>query len=279
MSRNIFNTMLLFYMFFSSCNKDSFGELSEKQLYLVGSGEPLKEEVKFEKFINSKSISIYCSGMEMPDADIQVELLIDDAIIAVENNKLGENDEPYTLLPEQHLTYEHLKAVIPKGEEYGLLNFEISPIGLDPYLTYAIPFKLINTSRYAINMKMDKLLYHVVLTNQYSGDYRMVGTLDGNNVSAVKKFRAASDKEVIIYVDIKPELKVNNDYRIMLRKNTDNSISLSSKTLLISDQTNCYYNEEDESFNLSYVYQDPSTKNDVVVVEKLVKEDLTEDTD
>lgn len=269
-------TALLFLIVFltSSCKDEGFGELSEKQVYLIGSGEPIEKETSFDQSINKTSISIYCSGMELPTSDIQLQLGIDETILEKHNSTLGDNDEKFTMLPSETYTKNGLVAKILSGNPYGLFNFEINTTNLDGYKTYAIPFRLIKSDPYPLNNKMSTLLYKLNLVNRFSGDYRMIGQIDGNTISSIKSIRAASANEVIIFTDNKSEIMTNYDYRITLKVNADNTVSISSKTLSVQQEGNNTYDTATETFSLNYSYTDPKTKTSKKIKESIVKEKI-----
>lgn len=263
-------------LFSYGCRDKGFGELGIKEVYLIGSSSPVEEQVSFDLGLNDKFISIYCSGTELPGTTVQASIEVDEQILKTHNDNLGENDEKLVLLPSTAYQLESKSTQIPNDAEYGLLRFKIDTKDLNGYQIYAIPFRLISSDPFPINEKMNTLIYKLKLVNSYSGFYRMVGSVNDISASSVKNLIASSSDSFIIYAETKTEIVSNNNYRILVKVNPDNSLNITSNTVEILSGSGSY-DMSKNTFILNYVYIDPVTEVQKEVKETLIQEILSDE--
>jgi hypothetical protein len=256
-----------------SCSKTDFGELSKKQIYMVGSGALIGRETSFEQTTSDASLSVYCSGMENTKQAVQVELYIDPTEIDRYNSKLSASDQHLTLLPTSNYAVSSYNVEIPAGSPYGLLHFKIITTGLDGNNVYALPVRIKSVSAHEVNPKMDIALYKLDLVNKYSGAYRMSGQIDGAAMSAIKNLKAISPSEAQIYADTKSEILANKDYQITIKIQEDNRITLQSKKLKLTNTEQSNFDPLTGEVHLFYEYEDPVNGQIRKVKESMVRDD------
>ena len=260
----------------SSCSKTDFGELSKKQIYMVGSGALIGRETSFEQLTSDASLSVYCSGMENTKEAVQVELYIDPTEIDRYNSKLGAADQRLTLLPPSNYVIGSYHVEIPAGDPYGLFHFKINTTGLDGNNIYALPVRIKGVSAHEINSKMDIAIYKLDLVNKYTGVYRMSGQINGAAMSAIKNLKAISPSEVQIYADTKSEILANKDYQITLKIHDDNRITLQSKKLELTNTAQSNFDPQNGQINLFYEYKDPINGQIRKISESMIRDDEEE---
>lgn len=155
-------------------------EVYKKIVYIINSDDAISPFT--HPFTGAEStgfISVYCSGSLMPENDIHVELGYDNELVSEYNFTEFENDTSKYVIPlaSKYYNIPSLSATIKKGEPHVNLFINVNPEGLSPDTTYVIPLKLISSSEYEISEELSSILYSVRLENEYSGKYRMVGTL------------------------------------------------------------------------------------------------------
>lgn len=229
------------------------------------------------------------SGGTLPlDKNIIVKLELDTKILEeynyrqydVDYNKYAKLlDSTCFVLPSFEIK---LKAGDPNASTF--FPIEVDANGLSPDTAYMVPLKIISTSDYEVNPLKSTLLYHIELQNKYSSSgkrsYSMRGTKqsDDGNLSAITKVKDVipiSKNRVRIFpenLSVENTLDNINDKTIILTVNDDQTIHVKPyKNIEVEPIGSNYYNEDSESFNLSYRYRLPNTEKWIYIEEILTR--------
>ncbi len=242
-------------------------EVYKKIVYIINSDDAISPFT--HPFTGAEStgfVSVYCSGSLMPENDILVELGYDNELVSKYNFTEFENDTGKYVVPLASKYYKipSFSATIKKGEPHANVFINVNPEGLSPDTTYVIPLKIISSSEYEISEKLSSILYSVKLENDYSGKYRMVGTLREEG-STDKPQEVFKEKTLVplnkntcrMFFSAENELKENIGIRTFkFSVQSDNRIVISEENDVL-DMGGSYFEttDKEEKIVLNYSFE------------------------
>lgn len=165
----------LFLLCNSSCNDELDGELFTKFVLLTNNGW-IDEDIEIpEDGILEIPLIVSVNGTSRNAMDVSVELQWDSDTLAGYNFEKYRNQEGlyYDECPPSTVTFDDEIILIPAGEEKGISGLKVNLNEIpDIYQDYVIPISIKSVSEYEIGVnKYSKALIHLVLKNDYSGNY------------------------------------------------------------------------------------------------------------
>lgn len=168
MKQHYFIYLILTLLFANSCELEDYKEVDsdfKRMIYLVQNGTVngvLTKEIAADSVFNGQ-LSVYCSGVTLPDKDVSVQLMLDtDKLSTFNASQASAGETVYESLPAGALTLPET-VLIPKGKEKGILPFRIDPSGLQPGTSYMFVVTIRAVSEYEINTRLGSLYYSVKL--------------------------------------------------------------------------------------------------------------------
>ncbi|WP_294079989.1 BT_3044 domain-containing protein [Proteiniphilum sp. UBA5384] len=251
---------------FSSCQDEYYEkEIYKKIVYIVHSENKINPFTHpFKGAPTEGFISLYCSGSLMPDADIEIEIGLDDELIAKYNYIEFEEDESRYVkaLKAEHYNIPSFHVKIRKGEPFGTMPIFVTSEGLSPDSMYVIPLKIKSISpNYEISKDLSSILYAIKLENAYSGLYRMTGSLQEEGGASMPQ-QVFKDKTLLplneftcrMFLGTENELAENIPLRsLQFTVQSDHSIMITENNN-VRDLGGSNYDPETESFILNYSY-------------------------
>lgn len=250
-----------------SCGEEKYEdtEVYKKIIYIVGGGNTVNRFYhKFQESPSEGFISLYCSGSLMSSEDISIEIEIDEELIQKFNfSEYGEDVSKYVVaLPEGNYNIVSMNPVLKAGDPYVRMPIQVNSKGLSSDEHYVIPLKINKvTEGYEINQNMSSVLYSVSLANDYSGLYKMTGTM--KKVGSDDELYVFKDKNLVpieeftcrIFIGTENEDKENIPIRTMLfTVNKDNSVTIHESNTVV-DLGGSYYDSEKKIFGLNYSFE------------------------
>lgn len=230
----------------SSCDKEiDQVEVYKKTIYLVHSEDLIHSFIHpFQEEPSEGFITIYCSGSALPDKDIQVEIEFDDEIVDKYNFIEFENDSSryVQVLDQEKFDIPSLTVSIKKGEIYSNMPILLDSKGLSPDTTYVIPLRIKQVSDYEINEELNYILYAIELENDYSGKYRMAGTIT-DTVSG--KEQQVFKEKTIVPID-----EVTSRMFLAAENESAGNIATRTLTFRVNPDNSVVINEENDVIDL-----------------------------
>lgn len=157
----------------------------------------------------------------------------------------------YTLLPSNYYTLSNTsRFVIPKGEMVGTVQVTLDSVNFlsDPLTakrTYAIPFKLIETSEDSILSTQSTQILVIKYMNQYEGFYNQTGTFQTVSADESELFNSGNIENVLTgstivldSVEMNGSMNlIGANYKMKMRVNSDNTVSLQYSPNLNADNS------------------------------------------
>ncbi|WMI65211.1 DUF1735 domain-containing protein [Aestuariibaculum sp. YM273] len=157
----------------------------------------------------------------------------------------------YTLLPSDYYSLSNAsRFVIPKGEMVGTVEVTLDSINFleDPLTsqrTYALPFRLMETSEDSILSTQSTQILVVKYMNQYEGFYNQTGSFQTLSADESELLNSGDIENVITAstivldsVEMNGSMNlVGPDYKIKMRVNADNTVSLQYSPNLNADNS------------------------------------------
>lgn len=169
-------------LLWTGCNDEWKDEQYIKYLSFVNSGVT-KVYLKYGTAGGKKEyrVPIQVGGSQLTGADVHVDVAIDMDTLAQYNrdNFHNRTDLYYKQLEPRYYNFENMSMVIPAGETQGFLDVDFTFQGLDNYDNYILPLKLEQTSdlRPREFKGYNKSLMHLILFNDYSGEYKVTSEI------------------------------------------------------------------------------------------------------
>lgn len=265
MIRNIISVCTAVLLVLCSCDKNPIdGEQYFKQVYLIGAQDLVREvELSYSSDFVETFITVSTSGSQPIEEDVSVKLKIDPKIINDYNEKYFESDETEKFLQNvQEDLYNvpslgKLTIVAKEGISANLPVF-IKTENLNPDLTYAIPFSILDVDNYVINDNLRNLILKLKLINSYSGDYSMTGERINlssgvmNRIQKNKSLKAIGVNKLRMFHSDSSENTDIDDNGIVIEIQDDNSVSVKSWNLLEDVIGEGVYSPETKTIEISY---------------------------
>lgn len=268
----------LISLLITSCsNKVDFGEQYKKVIYIVNSKEQLYYAGHQPVVASVGSISIYCGGTELSDKDISVTCIVDEEALAVYNKReFGNKTERYFLtVPENRISYKNMVVTIPKGHEFGCLDFTINTLGLEPDRIYVIPISISDASGYEVEPNQKTIFYALRILNEYAGDYASVYEINGAKTSVMKIAVATAASQIMIPLGPNTNTADLSTSFFRIQLEADNSIVLSPYLLSeveLLQKKGKKYNYYDPATKTFYLYYKMYDRwGDPVIVDEILK--------
>ena len=232
-------TACLFFSGLLACNQsDMFKEEQYKKVLYVLSDDNMAFQVvhSLNETESTGYLTLYAGGTLDIDQDITFTLEPDEELLGeynLLNYDLDTNKYAKRLDPSKY-TIESYSVTMKQGGEmpYALLPIKIRPEGLSPDSLYMIPLKLTGVSAYEINPKKNRVLYQVVLENDFASEKdntlmsmrgtRQVGDGPVSKIAANKRMYPLSKQEVRINAGMensgnKADLELINKYSVIVK--------------------------------------------------------------
>ncbi len=158
----------------ASCdeNEQFRGELYKKVIYLLSDDDYTFESVHELGSPTTGYVTVYCGGTEHIGSDVTVELERDPDAVFEYNYMYFDIDESRYAheLPASKYSIASYQTVLraDSPDNYSLLPISVDPEGLSPDSIYLIPLRIKSASAYEINPDKRRVLYQVLLKNQYA---------------------------------------------------------------------------------------------------------------
>ncbi|MBY5958755.1 DUF4361 domain-containing protein [Membranicola marinus] len=260
----LFTAVLASILSLSSCDEEfDQVEAYKKNIYLVHSENLIHHFIHpFQDKPSEGFITVYCSGSLLPDRDIQIDMEFDPDIIDEYNFIEFEHDSSryVHMLNQENFEVPSFTVEIKKGTLYSNMPILLNAHGLSPDTTYVIPLRIKQVNEYEVNEELSSILYAVQLKNEYSGQYRMSGTLI-DTASGVEQ-QVFKDKNIVpideftsrMYVAAENENPANiPTYTLKFSVNPDNSVTIHEGNN-IGDLGDSRYQPEKKTFTLNYSF-------------------------
>lgn len=274
---NIFLMGWIMLLLTACSNHVDFGEQYKKVIYIVNSKEQIYYAAHQPVTASPGSISFYCGGSKLPDADIHIKYALDaEALAQYNKNEFGDQTERYFLMvPGDRITYNSNEVVIKRGEEFGTLDFVINVAGLNPERIYVIPVSIADADNYEVNPEQKSIFYVLRVQNKYAGDYTSVYTIDGVKRTLTKTSMAMTANQILLPVAGNNNTASYTDSYYLIQIQEDNSLVLMPYLQLKLEQLNDggvptnYYDAENKTFYLRYKIFD-QWGDPIIVTESLI---------
>lgn len=285
-------------------NEQFEGELYEKVIYVLSDNDYMFPYTHQLGETTPGYLTIYCGGTEHITEDVRVEVEPYQQVLDDYNYINFDLDESRyaRLLDPSHYTIEDYSTVLEANspDYYSLIPIKVNPDGLSPDSTYIIPLHIksvngcsvdsINAQgKYFVNTKKDRVMYKVVLANEFATMerttyYQMngvesLGFSSGEVASGVSVTRVvaplAKNKVRMFagthqYVPNNVSVEEINTYAITVTFNEDQTISIEPygnievEMIDNPESNNWEYNEKGWLvLNMSYRFKDTVTFNGV----------------
>lgn len=189
-------------------------------------------------------LTLYSGGTLGIDQDVTFTLEPDNELLE-EYNLLNfdlDTSKYAKVLDPSKYTIESYSVTMKAGstEPYALLPVKVRPGGLSPDSIYMIPLKLTNSSAYEINPKKNRVLYQVVLENDYASEKdntlmsmrgtRKIGSGMEAKIAANKRMYPLSKQEIRLNAGMensgnKDDLQLINTNSIIIRVGAEKTLS------------------------------------------------------
>lgn len=233
-------TMLALATALSSC-KDN--EIYEKEMYknevaLISSSyyNTFQEIVPLTGKEVTGYIAASAGGTHSPTKDMVIQLAEDDVQLDFYNRSLFDGDKKLyaKLLSKDKYEIVDYKIVIKAGERTGRTMVKLRPDGLSPDSTYFIELKATDVSGIEINAKKNRMLYQVLIKNNYASQaentfYAMTGLVNDMVTAGNKKLYPLSGNSVRVIAGTESfESNVDhiNKTSIVLEVGADNRVTI-----------------------------------------------------
>lgn len=244
-----------------SCNdNDQYqGELYEKVIYVLSDDDYAFSSTHAFGQTSTGYVTIYCGGTEHIDHNVIVEMEYDDDALDAYNKMYFDIDESRfarELKPSQFKIPSYTTVLFADSPDYySLLPIEVNPEGLSPDSIYMIPLKIKNISDFRTNPKKEKVLYRVILKNDFASMenttfYRMTGVESINlssgevssGVSVTRIFAPLSKDQVRFFAGTHTYTpsgltkELLDKFAVIATLNEDHTVTLSSYGNIIIEQ-------------------------------------------
>lgn len=233
-------TMLAFAAALSSC-KDN--EIYEKEMYknevaLISSSyyNTFQEIVPLTGNEVMGYIAASAGGTHSPAKDMVIQLEEDNVQLDFYNRSLFDGDKRLyaKLLSKDKYEIVDYKILIKAGERTGRTMVKLRPDGLSPDSTYFIELKATDVSGVEINAKKNRMLYQVLIKNNYASQaentfYAMTGLVNDMVTAGNKKLFPLSGNSVRVIAGTELfESNVDhiNKTSIVLEVGTNNKVTI-----------------------------------------------------
>lgn len=183
-------------------------------------------------------ITVAVNGSSTLDRDIKVDLAINPDTLEGYNWEKYRNDRSlyHELLPEDCYSFSGENIVIEAGTEYTDIPIRFNLDKIDKEKSYVLPISIVSVSEYAIaKPAYSTVLMHIVLSNAYSGNYSLSGTVrevatgDFIDVRMSRTLRIVDPKTVSLYAGNTSERVANREkYRISMTVNADSTLTFTA---------------------------------------------------
>ena len=284
--KQIYKTILysVLTLLIVSCAEDPMEkEQYKKEVYLVGAYDRVwKIDVNYSEQPVSDFFTVTTSGTLNLDQDVHVSMRINEDIVATYNRKfLGELNEDkffvpldetlYSIPSLDNITLDHQKGISVD------VPIQIITQNLSADTRYVIPVQIESSTPYDVNESGRKMLIHLNLKNEYSGNYQLDGhmtepglnprriqkakVLTATGVNTVRLFHAmnneSSKKEDIAAKTI--EITISDEW--VTGSETLKKVSVRGwGGLAITDHGKGFYNTEKKEFRIAYTVNDTQIK-------------------
>ena len=258
-------TVICFCIMFSalSCSSEvDFGEQYKKTVYIVNSNELLYTCEHFLEAQNDEIvIAVYCASSEPITSDIQVRLKMEPKALDT-LNILNAFDALYVdkvLLPEANYQLNSEPDVtIKAGTQYGTLRIPFHFTGLDPDVSYTLPFILVsNSAGYEINPDLQAIVYELKMMNRYSGNFSGLSHLsitERINVQPVLKALSANTVRMPIHNLNSDWANIDTNFMVLTIAD-DGSVAITPwANAEVTDLSESFYDADRKSFELHYQF-------------------------
>ena len=166
--------LLLMSLVLTSCdeNEQFRGELYKKVIYLLSTDDYTFETEHALGETTTGYVTVYVSGTEHITKDVTVTLERDPDALFDYNYMYYDIDETryaHELDPAKYTIASYQTVLRADAEDnYSMLPIQIKPDGLSPDSIYFIPLRIKSVSDYEVNAKKQRVLYRVLLKNQYA---------------------------------------------------------------------------------------------------------------
>jgi len=279
---------LVLPLLMTSCdeNEQFRGELYKKVIYLLSTDDYTFESEHELGEETTGYVTVYCGGTQHIDHDVTVTLEPDPDAVGDYNYMYFDLDESryaHTLDASRYTIESYQTVLRADGEDnYALLPIKIRPDGLSPDSTYFIPLRIKSVSDYEINSDKQKVLYQIVLRNQYATMatttyYQVTGVENrhlaagdvAGGISVTRIFAPLSKNQVRCFAGTNTYNPSNvtkaeiDKYAMTLTINADNSITItpfgSLELEMLGGEADNYFEVDSRGrfvFNLHYRYKD-----------------------
>lgn len=240
-------TACLIFLGLIACNQsDEFKEEQYKKVLYVLSDDNMAFQVihSLNETESTGYLTLYAGGTLDIDQDVTFTLEPDEDLLEeynVLNYDLDMTKYARKMDPSKY-TIESYSVTMKQGGEmpYALLPIKIRPQGLSPDSLYMIPLKLSSVSAYEINPKKSRVLYQVVLENDYASEKentlmsmrgtRQIGDGAVSKIAANKRMYPLSRQEVRINAGMensgnKADLELIDKYSIIVKVGEEKSLT------------------------------------------------------
>lgn len=190
-----------------SCSDEPLDdEQYKKEIYLVGAIDQITyADLNYSNEVVQESfITVTSSGSKDIDRNVSVVLEFAPEIVDAYNERyFGEKkaDKYFKILSEEFYEISSMTVELdPNDGIYKRLPIKVNTKNLHCDSVYVLPFQIASASEYTINKTLNTLMFSFKLTNDYAGDYAMMGTSAGLPISKIKPLKAVSENKVRMFV-------------------------------------------------------------------------------
>ena len=222
----------------AACNQELPEELFTKTVLLNQNGFREYDLPFLESSIKDTTVSVAVNGTSVLHQDVQVRLDVNVDTLAGYNWDQFRNDESlyYTLLPEECYEFTKDFVTIKADTEYTPVPIRFYLDKFDRSKNYVLPISIVEATEYPIaEPRYSTVLMSLVLSNDYSGTYNVVGTLqeqggDGSlDVQMARTLRAVDYETVSMYASNTSERYAKREnMRINMTVNADSTLTFTS---------------------------------------------------
>lgn len=224
---------------FAACDNKLPDEMFVKHVLINQNGFREYELNYVNASIKDTVITVAINGSSKLDRDVRINLAINPDTLNGYNWEQYRNDKSlyYEMLPEDCYSFDGNDIVIHAGTEYTDVPVQFYLDKIDKEKKFILPISIVSTSEYSIgNPKYSTILMHVVLSNAYSGNYSLSGTIrevatgDFIDVRMNRTLRVIDPSSVSFYAGNTPENISNREnYRIDMTVNRDSTLTFKAE--------------------------------------------------
>ena len=220
---------------FTACDNKLPDEMFVKHVLINQNGFREYELNYVNTPIKDTVVTVAINGSSKLDRNIHVTLAINPDTLDGYNWEQYRNDQSlyYEILPEDCYTFDGEDIVIQAGTEYSDVPIRFYLDKIDKEKKFILPISIVSTSEYSIgNPKYSTILMNVILSNEYSGDYSLSGTIrevatgDFIDVRMTRTLRVVNPTTVSFYAGNTADKASNREnYRINMTVNADSTLT------------------------------------------------------